>query len=151
MQDNDTLEIYRLLTVGQSKYTCFILAVAAAAVAYSVKLTESSVLSDSMIPLGLATLFWGVSFYCGCRSLRYSLSNLHANLELNLILDGTHSKVGRDPSAIKAASKGITDAWEYNANKGMLHAKMQTGFLIAGALCFIAWHLTEMIVRGMGK
>lgn len=65
-------ELRSQLHTTQSKYTYFLLFIAASAIALVIKTTENDILSLSFIPLFLALLLWGYSFYCGCQ---YVISN----------------------------------------------------------------------------
>jgi hypothetical protein len=147
MVDERLIEIYRQHRIGQDKYVYFLLAVAAAAVAYAMKLTSTSRLSYSMIPLGISVLFWGISFYCGCKNIGYVLSTLYANIHLLFIQKGEDSRVGQNPSLIEAASEGVIQAMENNSNTANFYARIQFRFLIAGAVFFLSWHIIEMIIR----
>lgn len=134
-------EVYKQHRTAQDKYTYFLLAVAAAAIAFSVQRTTGSALEWSMIPLGLAVLCWGASFYCGCVQLKYVISTLFANFTLLEIERGTHPDVPKHPDYIQAASDGIRDAIESNSHKSGRFANAQFRLLIFGAVLFIAWHV----------
>ena len=79
------------LNKTQSKYTYFLLFIAASAIALVIKITEDDVLSLSLIPLGLALLSWGYSFYCGCH---YIISNS------NFIRTNIHQYYTHDPKEL---------------------------------------------------
>ena len=141
---NET-EIYKQHREVQNKYNYFLLAVAAAAIALSLKRTTDSKIVYSMIPLALAVLSWGLSFFCGCRRSIYAEVNLYANFELLKTQKGEHPKVGNNPQMIAAGAQAIKDAMEYNDNKAKFYGKWQFRLLILGALFFISWHIIEMI------
>lgn len=52
---------------GYTKYVYFLLAAAAAGIALAMNMTASSIISWSQVPLGFSVVFWGLSFYAGCR------------------------------------------------------------------------------------
>jgi len=54
---------------SQEKYTHFLLATTAAAIAFSVQRTGGLSLSWSQISLAGAVALWGYSFWCGCKRL----------------------------------------------------------------------------------
>jgi len=151
MPDKEIIELHRQLRTVQDKYTYFLLAVVAAAVAFAVKLTIDSTLSFSMIPLGVAIIGWGLSFFCGCRQLNYVSSTIYANYELLRVQKGIHPEAGANTQIVAAASEGIRQAIESNSNKISFFAKWQFRFLIAGALFFVVWHIIEMIMRTTNK
>ena len=127
------------------------MAFAAAAVAYAIKLTSGSVLSFSMIPLGLAIFSWGISFFFGCRKLNYSHATLYSNALLLEIQRGIHPETGAHPQMIAAASEGIREALKSNNDKITFYGKWQFRFLIIGSLLFLTWHIIEMIIKTVSK
>ena len=145
------LQLHTQLRTAQDKYTYFLLAVVAAAVAYAIKLTTDSTLSFSMVPLGLAILGWGLSFFFGCKQLRYVSSTIYANYELLRVQRGEHPQAGSNPQFIAAASEGIRQAIESNSDKISSFAKSQFRFLIAGSILFLDWHIIEMALKTNGN
>ena len=147
MSDESLREIYRQLRISQNKYSYFILAAAGAAIAFAINQTQGSSISYSQIPLTVAVLCWGLSFFFGCRQLAYVSSTLLANAELLKVESGRHKQVGEHPQRMAATSQGIREAIEYNSNHANCLAHMQFRFLIAGAIMYIAWHVLEMWLR----
>ncbi len=132
------LELYKELVMARDKYTYFLLAVAAAAVAYTTKVTTDSTLSWSMIPLGLAIICWFFSFICGCRQLHYIKKFIFA------IMDYDGVKKGR---INETEEKIINEVMESSLEKRESLDKQQLWFLIVGSVFFVAWHIIEMIIR----
>jgi hypothetical protein len=147
MADDPLLEVHKQLRTVQDKYTYFLLAAAASAVALALNRTQGRVLEWSMIPLAIAVLFWGASFFCGCRYLVYIGSILRANFELLRVQKGMDPELGDNSELIALASGGIREAIEYNSDRGGRFARWQFYCLIAGALAYIAWHIWEMYLR----
>lgn len=147
MSDDKMTEIYRQHRTFQDKYTYFILAAAASAIALAANRTQDAAISYTMIPLGAAVLCWGFSFYFGCRHLRYVGSNLYANMDLLRAEKGIHPSVGADPQLIQAASEGIRSAMESNSNRANRLAIWQFRLLILGAVLYLVWHIIGMIIR----
>ena len=112
MSQEEIRLIHSQLRTAQDKYTYFLLAVAASAIAISIQVTKTDSFSLSLIPLGLAVLSWGGSFYTGCQNIEYVNSTLFANAEYLKVKSGTHSQVGGNISLIEAASEGIMEAIE---------------------------------------
>src|SRR3569832_568333 len=100
-------ELYRQLRTSQDKISFFLLAAAASGIALAVNNTAGSILSYSQIPLALAVVSWGFSFYFGCQHLHYVASTLYANAALLDVLKSRHKEVGQNPHLIEAASTGI--------------------------------------------
>lgn len=137
-------ELAKQLHEGQAKHTYFLMLMAASAIAFAVQKTTGRALQWSMIPLGLATLAWAISFFAGSRNRQYFLSNLYANAALLEIQTGEHPEIGAHPQKIEAATAGVMQAMQSNSKLCNFWFKLQFRMLIAGALLFVAWHITEM-------
>lgn len=138
------IEVYRQFRAFQEKYDYFLMVVAASAIALSVKRTTGIGLSWWMIPLGLASILWGISFLAGCRRQQYIGSTMWANFELLKVQQEKHPETRSNPKLIRAASEGIRNACEFNSDRASLWADVQLYSLIAGAVLFIVWHIIDM-------
>jgi hypothetical protein len=147
MSSEKELELYRTLTQSQQKYTYFLLATAAAGIAFAVRVTSDATLHWSLIPLAGAVLAWGASFATGCYYVLYTHSNLHANAALLRVQRGEHPQAGTDPQLVQAASHRIKADIEGNAKKSDAHAWCQFAFLVLGAVLFVAWHVLGIFLR----
>jgi len=147
MATEEEKEIFQTLQDSQRRYTYFLLAAAGTAVGFSLTQTSSSALSWYQVPLALALLFWGLSFYLGCKNLGYVNSTLYANAEMLRIQSGIHPKVGNHPQMVQAASEGIMNAIESNANMANQLGHWQFRTLIMGSIAYIVWHIVEMWLR----
>ena len=127
------------LAEAQSKYTYFLLAVAASAIALVVQRTTGRPLNWNMIPLGLAVACWAGSFFAGCRNRAYFSSTLYANAALLQVQDGTR------PDAVVAAAQGIREAAVHNSSMANFWGHLQFRLLVLGATCFLVWHVVEMM------
>lgn len=147
MPDNDLIEIHKQHRTSQDKYTYFLLAVTASAVAFSVQKTDNSTLSLSMIPLGFAVLVWGISFFFGCQNLRWVQASVHANYSLLQLERGVHPEQPDHPQELELAKSGVRSALESNINKARCYGQWQFWLLIVGVVLFLGWHITEMVLR----
>ena len=150
MAQDDLRQIHNQLRTMQDKYTYFLLAVAASAIALSVQVTKEATLSINLIPLGFAVLSWGSSFYIGCRYLQYTQSYLIANHAYLQVKQGIHPDVGNHPDYINAASQGIKEAMEKSAETIGKLGNRQFQLLVLGGILYVAWHLVEMAARTSG-
>jgi hypothetical protein len=140
------MEIASQLYQEQSQYTYFLLAVAASAVALAIQRTTGTHLTLHHIPLGLAVISWGLSFFAGCRNRGYSSTTLFANIALLQLSEGNHPDQPSHPQAVRAAYEGVRQAAEGNSTSANFWGKLQFRLLVVGALCFIWWHISEMAV-----
>lgn len=147
MASEEEVEIYRALRESQSRYTYFLLAGAAAAVGFSLTQTASSSLSWCQLPLAAALLFWGLSFYLGCKNIGYVNSTLYANSQMLRIESGLHPNVGNHPQMMQAASEGVREAIKTNSNMANNLGHWQFRTLVIGSIAYIVWHIIEMWLR----
>jgi hypothetical protein len=147
MTEQGISELHRQHHQEQSKYTYFLLAAAASAVAFAIQKTSGAKLSLSMIPLGFATLSWGLSFYCGCRNLLWVQVTVYANYSLLQLKSGIHPNQPADPKECQIAEQGVRLAIEENIESAASHGKWQFRLLILGAVFFLAWHILDMVLR----
>jgi len=145
---SDHKEIFELYTQhrsGQDKYTYFLLATAAAAIGFSVQKTEGLHLSWWLLPVGLAIVSWGISFFFGCKNITWVQTSIHANYNLLQLRRGVHPDQPPHPQLSEAAIRGVESALDSNAKNAQFHGVWQFRMLILGAVFFIAWRVIEMI------
>jgi hypothetical protein len=132
---------------GQDAYTYFLLAAAASALAFAIQKTDTLSYEWSMVPLGLAAVSWGFSFYFGCKNITWVQTALSANIALLQLKSGSHPNQPDQPGLLGAAVSGVSTAIKHNADKAYFYATWQFRTLIAGGVLFIAWHIIKMYVR----
>jgi len=84
--------LYRAHREARQRLTYFLLAADGAAIAYALTQTQSAKIAWSQIPLAIAVISWGLSFYCGLRHLRYVNRNLFANFNLIELESSKHAE-----------------------------------------------------------
>jgi hypothetical protein len=147
MSDDDLKYLHQKHSTGQDKYTYFLLAVTASAIAFAVQKTETSVISYALTPIGIAVMSWCASFYCGCKNLVWVQTTLMANYNLLQLRMGVHPEQPENPEHLEVAKKGVRSALESNADKAQEYAIAQYRLLIIGAVFFLIWHIVEIIIR----
>ncbi|MFW6017140.1 MAG: hypothetical protein ACOCRK_11935 [bacterium] len=131
------LEIYRQLRISQDKYTYYILTAAGAGIGLAINQTQDMILSWSLLPLGVALLLWGLSFFFGCRHLKYVSSFLYTNADIIKVEEGRLPQVVEHPEYQSAAIAGIKEALENNSIKANKFSNLQFKFLVFGAVSYI--------------
>ena len=147
MGDNELLNLHSRHTESYNKYTYFLLAVTASAVAFAIQKTDNSPFSWSLLPLGISVVLWGASFACGTKNLILVHTALGANYGLLQLKKGVHPDQPDHPDYFDAAINGVTKALNQNVDTAQKYAIWQYRCLIVGALFFILWHLLEMYLR----
>jgi hypothetical protein len=140
-------DLYRILRDAQDKYVYFLLTAAGAAIALAVNSTQGATMQWSQLPLGAAVLCWALSFYFGCRQIAYVNSTLYSNAEMLRIQAGEHPLTGQHPGMIEAASAGIRQAMESNAERISLLGNLQFRLLVGGGVLYVVWHVVGMYLR----
>jgi len=141
------LELFRQHRAEQSKYVYFILAAAAGGIALAVRVTSDATLHWSLIPLGVAVLLWGLSFYHGCRLLQCIQVLTRANAELLQAERGEHPKAGPEPWKRGVAVDVLKEVLERENTALGNHHWWQFLCLVAGAMLFVGWHVLEIVLR----
>lgn len=142
-----TIEIYKTLRESQNKYTYFLLAASAAGIGLGLQQTNGVPISNSQLPLLIAGLLWGASFFCGCKHIAFVNSSLYANIELLQLEKIGHTEL-KGKIQLEAASEGIKEAIESNSNWANRLGHWQFRLLILGAFFYIIWHIVEMYQAG---
>ncbi len=132
------------LVEAQTKYTYFLLAIAASAIALVVRRTTGSSLDWNMLLLGASVLFWAISFFAGCRSRLSYNSSVYGNMELVKLQSGKHPQAQNNEDLIEAGVQVIRDTFKKNQSKLNFWVNIQFRLLVLGAIFFLAWHIVEM-------
>jgi len=137
------LELHKAHREGQEKYIYFLLAAAGAAIAFAITQTQTATITLSKIPLGLAVLCWGLSFFFGCQQVLQSSNLLQQNYQLLRMQGGLHPDFPSDPASVAVIEKYLNE----QVNKSGHYGRWQFFLLISGAVFFIIWHVLEMYLR----
>lgn len=131
--------LYNLLHESQNKYCYFLLAISASAIGFTIKSVDNRVFEWNLMPLGIAILFWGLSFYCGCYYIMLKSTNMRANQEyLNSINNRERAKI-------------LSEIFDKNSQRGGNYGKRQFVFLVTGGIFYILWKLLEMFLRSINS
>jgi hypothetical protein len=146
---DDQMEVYKQHRASQEKYAYFLLAAAGAAIGFAVSQTKDLTLAYSQLPLAVAVVLWGFSFYFGCRHITYVECILYANVDLLKVKAGQHPRTGENPQLIHIAVEGISSAIEKNVEDAAWYGRWQFRCLIFGSAFYLGWHIYEMWMRGL--
>jgi len=146
MSDRD-VEIFKVLREAHDKYTYFMLAAVGAAITVVLNRTQSAQLEWSQVPLAVAVVAWGLSFYFGTRRLHYGHLSLGMNAELLKVLAGEHPKVGPNQQMIQMARAALIEDMGRLASRATRSERLQFSLLMIGAMSYICWHILEMYLR----
>lgn len=144
-------DVYNALQEARSKYVYFKLASAGACIGFAVNQTNNAPLSITQLPLGVAVLLWGFSFFCGCMHLANENATMYFNATLLQVQRGIHPLTGQNPALIEeVGASTLRERIDGHARRAGRFGRWQFNTLIAGAVCYVAWHVLEMYVRAAG-
>lgn len=142
-------QVAQQLGEAQSKYTYFLLAVSVSCIALAIQRTTGSPLRWHQIPLGLAVLSWGGSFWAGCKNRAFVSSTLYANVAFLQLEDGSHPEQPQHSALVRAAMEGVMSAANTNSASGNRWGHWQFRLLVAGASLFVVWHILQMAITAV--
>jgi len=128
----------------QVRFVYFLLAGAAAAIGFGLTQAQGQALSIFHVPLGLALVSWGMSFWFGCRFARSSDVMIGLNLAMVRLKTGADPLVLRDPEQAAERLAYIDVEFDKRQRQGTYEARWQYRLLLAGALLFGGWRFLEM-------
>ena len=108
-----------------------------ALIAYAMNQIEGEKLTPSLLPVGLAIMFWGLSFYYGINSIRRLMSTRIIGVFKER--DG----IKTNPEYARLAEDKFNEIGSL-ANK---NSKRMYGFLYAGGISYIIWQVIQMSIR----
>ena len=144
------IEVYRQFQEAQRKYVYFLLAIAGAGIALSIKYTRGECISSSQIPLAIAVLLWGGSFMCGCRFLNIQASLLYSNAWFLSVKSKFVPKSMVEQLRLADLNKTFEKTFEKKSAQGEKWGRWQLNLIFVGALFFVAWHVLELCLRTVG-
>ena len=112
-----------------SKYTYFLLATSATAIAYALEKLEGLKFSLSLLPVIVAVAVWSMSFYCGCKHIEILRDHMAVNancLTNNTSGGAMHEKL--DPLDLKAQKA----------------SRNQFRYIAIGGAFYVIWRFVEM-------
>jgi len=147
MSDGLQKTLYTTHRAIQDKHVYFLLAAAGASIGFAITRTNDAALHWAQVPLGLAVLCWGLSFYYGCRNVDFTSETVFVNTELLRIRSGQHPMAGVHPQAMAVGAEVALKAIDRNSNAAGNALRWQFRLLLLGAVLFVVWHVGEMYLR----
>lgn len=145
---------------AEDKYVYFLLAVAAAAIAYAMERTTNATLSGTDLLLAIAIACWGGSFWAGCtnRHGRLTAALKHFSADgMMFVFEKEGEAKGlptKEPEIRKPIEEIVADI-NQQAGEASLSAtrgyNLQFFLLVMGAAFFVCWHVAGMVIRTMAS
>src|ERR1700761_6494594 len=107
----------------QNKFVYYILAIDAACIAFAINFTKDIKITYHEIPLGMAILFWGISFFSGI----VQVENTEVSIQANIKILTAYSK-GKEPSDY------VNSEYDRTSQRGVKYRKHQNWCMLIGAI-----------------
>lgn len=138
-------EIHKHHRDVQIKHSNYLLAVCAAAIAFSVQKTTGLGFKCTQFPLAIAVLLWALSFIAGCIFTRNYLDAFHKNAQfLGLLSDEEDYEYSAEEEKEQSS---VESEMNRLAKSAYLWGEVQFYSMVIGGGAFITWHLVEMAAK----
>lgn len=143
---------------AKDKYVYYLLAITAGAIAFVAHETREVALHEAHWILGIAVLFWLVSFYVGCKNRFLDISYLSdsfwsAGLKLGIAAERhlLGNTITEDQQKALWTAEEFVDGVDEDKKTASAGARtcfeLQFRLFVLGAVAYIAWHVYEMYFR----
>lgn len=132
---------------SQEKYSYFLLAAAGAAIAFSLKKTESLSISWWMLPIAIALLCWMLSFFFGCKNIVWYQAVLRTEIYIARTHETPEAEFSNDQK--RKSVSNLVAAMDTKLEKYAFYSKWQFIFLIAGAVALSFSYLIDLVRRSI--
>ena len=143
-------ESYKQFHSAQEKYTYFLLTAAGSAIVFTIQKTDGRCFEWALIPLGIAILAWGFSFFFGCRHVTKKMDSLYTEIPLEELSE----KSGKSQYGLSYVTFATTEyvdntrmLIEEHFNEAVKYSHWQFIFMITGIVLYVVWYLLEMGIR----
>jgi len=139
-------EVYRTILATQERFAYFFLAASGSAIGLAIAQTRDGPLACWMLPMGVAVLCWGVSFYLGCEHLLFKARILIANWRTLDIEQGTHPITASNPELAQPALERLRKNAESDNAMSRRYGRGQYVLFLLGAVSYLLGHVQRLCV-----
>lgn len=125
---------YKEVNNLRNRYSFFLLAITASAIAFSTKQVDDRAFELQLVPLGITIILWLLSFYFGCKHIEYG-HKLDKCIFM-LAVQQRNNEVTIKEEALITGSELVDNSF-----------KRQFKTLVLGAIFYIIWQIIEMYIR----
>jgi len=131
----------------QIKYTYFLLTASGAAIGYSIEKAYDEPLNGQLFFFFIAILFWSLSFFYGCKTLKKIQALLSANHTLISLAVGNHENQPTTAEEFEAANKGTKNALYINNQEAAKCDRYQFRLFVTGGGVFMIWRILGIFFK----
>ena len=147
MSTPEQLDVIRRLYESQEKHAYFLLAAVGACIGFSITQSNQAIISCQQIPLALAILMWGISFYCGCRYIQEKQSVMHFNFKYLVAENTKNPAPGLESARVDIEKLVALEGVNSTGVKARRYRLAQFYLFIAAVAFYITWHIIKMWAR----
>lgn len=137
-------ETYRTVLARQERFAFFFLAASGSAIGLALAKTDQGPPAVWMMPVGLAVVCWGVSFYLGCEHLLHQVRVVLANFRTLDIEQGTEPITASNPELAQPALERLrANADRDNVTSRRFGRGQFVAFLL-GAVFYVLGHVQRI-------
>jgi hypothetical protein len=141
-------EIYRTILAGQERFAYFFLAASGSAIAFAFIRTDGHSPACWMLPIAVAVLCWGLSFYRGCEHLLFQRKVLLANWKTLNIQGGMEPLTSGDPTLAASALERLRENADKDNRESRAYGRQQYVLFLLGALFYGLGHVQHLCQLG---
>src|SRR5262249_11667135 len=135
----------RAILALQERFAYFFLAASGSAIAFAIVRTEGLPVASWMIPIGVAVLCWGLSFWQGCELLRSKTSTLLRNWKSLEIRNGGEPITTTNPELAAPARERLASDAAQDKKKTRSSGRAQYVLFLLGAASYLAGHILRLL------
>ena len=148
MPDTQT-DIYKEHQQYWHKYIYYLLTINGAAIVYSINKLENKTFDIALYILLAAVICWIISFYCGLKTLKYSLHQMGVKGVISLIDNDIDKHLEGDEGLKKMTKNEMAKGGKKKEVAAKYFNKFQFPFLILGVIFYTLWQIVEMYFRSV--
>ena len=141
---SEKIELYKQHTQKQENFTYYLIALSVAAIGYAAHQTHGRGFAWSMVPLGLAVLFWAGSVILGLRFLKTVIVVIYKNIQQFIVAEGNDELAGSDPIKMDIGNKVLKELIDKDVNTAHRLYLWQGRLFYGGMIFYFIWHLYGM-------
>lgn len=138
---DESLEVYRAINAAQERFNYFFLAASGSAIVFALGRTEGQVVACWMLPVVIAIVLWGVSFFLGSEHLLFKSKIMLINLRSLEIEKGANPTVATNSELKGPALRKLREEADKENAKSRRYGRAQYLTFLAGAVFYLLGHI----------
>jgi len=137
-------DVYRSILAWQERFAYFFLAASGSAITFALVRTEGQPPSPWMIPVGLAVICWGASFWLGCEHILSKSKALLRNWKALSIEEGSEPITKAHPELVQPALDRFAADAKRDDERTRATGRSQYLLFLLGAIFYLVGHVQHL-------